>query len=80
MSDREDFLVELGTEELPPKALLKLATSFAEGITAGLTDASLEHDGVHMFATPRRLAVLVESLAISQQEGTKARSGGQRCL
>ncbi len=61
-----DFLVELGTEELPPKALLKLRDAFAEGISRGLDDARLEHGDVQSFATPRRLAVLVKALAGEQ--------------
>lgn len=75
MNDREDFLVELGTEELPPNALLKLATAFADGVTAGLADASLEFAGYQLFATPRRLAVLIESLATSQQDKNVQRRG-----
>ena len=42
MSEQKDFLVELGTEELPPKALLKLANAFAQGIADGLLDANLD--------------------------------------
>ena len=52
-----DFLVEIGTEELPPKSLLALAAAFADGITRGLNEAGLEHRAVERFATPRRLAV-----------------------
>ena len=55
-----DFLVELGTEELPPKALAKLAEAFCAGIEKGLKDAGL----APAQATPRRVAgVLVEQLA-----------------
>jgi glycyl-tRNA synthetase beta chain len=61
-----DFLVEIGTEELPPKALLKLSESFGSGLTAGLTTSALEFDSVKTFATPRRLAVLVRGLATEQ--------------
>jgi glycyl-tRNA synthetase beta chain len=58
-----DFLVELGTEELPPKALKNLMASFAETIEANLKAAELSFTAIKPFAAPRRLAVLVENLA-----------------
>ena len=66
MTTSADFLVELGTEELPPKALLKLRDAFSRGITEGLTSARLAHGEVHAFATPRRLSVLVKELQLTQ--------------
>jgi glycyl-tRNA synthetase beta chain len=66
MTASRDFLVEIGTEELPPKSLLTLAAAFADGIAKGLADAGLRHKGVEHFATPRRLAVRVRRL-IEQQ-------------
>jgi len=62
----EDFLVELGTEELPPLALPELERSFAAGIRQGLAEAGLPHGELRSFATPRRLAVLVRDLAVMQ--------------
>jgi len=59
----QDFLVELGVEELPPKALLALSTAFTKGIEQGLKDNDLDFDGVTAYATPRRLAVVVNGLA-----------------
>ena len=67
MSGAQDFLVELGTEELPPLALPELEAAFADGIRKGLDDATLPHGEVRSFATPRRLAVLVRELAGTQQ-------------
>lgn len=64
----QDFLVELGTEELPPKALKKLSDSFCSGIVNGLQAAGLPHAEVHAYAAPRRLAVLVTSLATQQPD------------
>lgn len=61
-----DFLVELGTEELPPRALLTLRDAFRDGIVAGLGAARLEHGEVLAYATPRRLAVLVADLLLEQ--------------
>jgi glycyl-tRNA synthetase beta chain len=58
-----DFLVELGTEELPPLALPELERAFAAGVRAGLTEAGLPFGELRSFATPRRLAVRVRDLA-----------------
>jgi glycyl-tRNA synthetase beta chain len=61
-----DFLVEIGTEELPPLALDELRQVFAQGISAGLAEAGIPHGEVHAFATPRRLAVRVRALESMQ--------------
>lgn len=63
-----DFLVELGTEELPPKALKKLAEAFLEGVEKGLVDAALSYEAARYYAAPRRLAILVEQLATQQPD------------
>ena len=60
------FLVEIGTEELPPKALKTLATSFADNVEAELNQAGLSFDKIEWFAAPRRLAVKVLNLATQQ--------------
>ena len=52
----QDFLVELGTEELPPKALKKLAEAFLAGVESGLKDAGLGYAKARYYAAPRRLA------------------------
>ena len=57
-----DFLVEIGTEELPPTSLKTLAKSFLEEISSGLCALALKFDDINYFATPRRLAVIVRSL------------------
>ena len=62
----QNFLVEIGTEELPPKALKTLATSFADNVEAELNQAGLTFDKIEWFATPRRLAVKVLNLATQQ--------------
>ena len=62
----QNFLVEIGTEELPPKALKTLATSFADNVEAELNQAGLIFDKIEWFAAPRRLAVKVLNLATQQ--------------
>lgn len=62
------FLVEIGTEELPPKALRSLAESFAANVTAELDAANLAHGEVKWFAAPRRLALKISNLAQSQPD------------
>ena len=65
---QQTFLVEIGTEELPPKALRSLAESFAANFTAELDSADITHGAVNWFAAPRRLALKVESLAAAQPD------------
>ena len=62
----QNFLVEIGTEELPPKALKALATSFADNVEAELNQTGLSFDKIEWFAAPRRLAVKVLNLATQQ--------------
>jgi glycyl-tRNA synthetase beta chain len=70
-----DFLVEIGTEELPPGALAELSAAFTEGICKGLAAARLEHTTAVSYATPRRLAVLVPKLAARQADQEIKRRG-----
>ncbi len=71
----QDFLVEIGTEELPPKALKKLSDSFTQGIEAGLKDAGLGYAEVKSFASPRRLAVRVKALDVQQTDKSVEKKG-----
>ncbi len=59
---KSDFLVEIGTEELPPKILKQLSEEFASGVLDGFTKHGLNYGGEQIFATPRRLAVLIKDL------------------
>ncbi|HEY5643267.1 MAG TPA: glycine--tRNA ligase subunit beta [Woeseiaceae bacterium] len=68
MSAASDFLVEIGTEELPPKALRSLMEAFGESLAAAVDDARLAHGKVHAWASPRRLAVMIEGLAAQQED------------
>ena len=60
----ESLLIELGTEELPPKALRALSSAFSANIVSGLAEAGLEHGAVSSFATPRRLAISITDLTV----------------
>ena len=71
----QNFLVEIGTEELPPKALKTLATSFADNVEVELSQAGLSFDKIEWFAAPRRLAVKVLNLA-TQQPGKEIEKRG----
>ncbi len=75
MTGTQSFLVELGTEELPPKALRKLASAFADGIANGLKDANLSIGECQVFAAPRRLAVLINDVPARQQDQNIQRRG-----
>ncbi|WP_285275813.1 glycine--tRNA ligase subunit beta [Halopseudomonas bauzanensis] len=71
----QDFLVELGTEELPPKALKRLAEAFLEGVEKGLNEAGLAYQSARYYAAPRRLAVVVDQLATQQPDRTSQMDG-----
>ena len=64
----QDFLVEIGTEELPPKALSLLSRSFATSVASGLKKQSLTYSQIKQFATPRRLALIVSDLCEHQED------------
>jgi len=70
-----DFLVEVGTEELPPKALRALMDAFANNLGADLDKSRLSHGEIKAFASPRRLAVLVNSLAYKQEDREVTQKG-----
>jgi len=60
----EDLLIELGTEELPPRALKSLSEAFSQGILEGLAARQLEHGAVRSFASPRRLALSIDAIQL----------------
>ena len=62
------LLVEIGTEELPPKALRALMQAFGDGLTAALDEVHLQHGDTQVYASPRRLAVIVDALEAKQQD------------
>lgn len=69
------LLIEIGTEELPPKALRELSEAFTEAIRTGLDKANLAHGDASSYATPRRLAVLVSELAAQQPDRETLKRG-----
>jgi glycyl-tRNA synthetase beta chain len=73
--DRRDLLIEIGTEELPPKALFDLSLAFERGIGEGLRKAGLPGGHISRFATPRRLAVRVDNLPVRQPDRRIERRG-----
>src|SRR5438105_2912918 len=75
MKKHEDFLVEIHTEELPPKALLKLGEAFCQQIKERLQKAELHFEDIKFFATPRRLAVFVKDLDAAQRDQVVERRG-----
>ncbi|MDJ0880316.1 MAG: glycine--tRNA ligase subunit beta [Gammaproteobacteria bacterium] len=70
-----DCLIELGTEELPPKALLTLSQAFTEAITRDLKEAGLVAESVERFATPRRLAILLKGVPLKQADQSVEKRG-----
>ncbi len=70
-----DLLIEIGTEELPPKALARLSKSFSDSICDQLRNRSLHFSVCHPYATPRRLAVLLSDLEESQPDKDINRPG-----
>ncbi len=80
MTDRadfssDDFLFELGTEELPPKALLRLSDALTEELLTGLREAGLAFGSHQSYAAPRRMAVLIRDVAASTPEQAVERKG-----
>ncbi|VFP87260.1 glycine--tRNA ligase subunit beta [Candidatus Erwinia haradaeae] len=65
---KENFLVEIGTEELPPKILRYLAETFEKNFISELKNASLTYQEIRWFATPRRLALFVRQLTLIQPD------------
>ncbi len=75
MKEFDDLLIELGTEELPPKALAKLSRAFHQGVEQGLKNAELTFDEIRPYATPRRLALVISKLQTKQPDRVVERRG-----
>ena len=75
MATSKHLLFELGSEELPPKTLLKLSNALLAGIVQGLQAAELTFTASKAYATPRRLAVFIENLSTAQPDKTVEKRG-----
>lgn len=75
MTETQDLLFELGTEELPPTTLKYLSQALADGFAAGLQAAGLSYSTLQHFATPRRLAIITKDCATCQQDRKVERRG-----
>ena len=75
MTDKQDLLFELGTEELPPLALNRLSRALADEFTAGLKEASLDFSELSFYATPRRLAIKASNCDTRQADREIMRRG-----
>jgi glycyl-tRNA synthetase beta chain len=75
MTNTSDLLIEIGTEELPPKALSKLSAAFSQGIITGLKKAGLVASESISYASPRRLAIHLKDVPIAQADQTQERRG-----
>ena len=75
MSERADLLVEIGTEELPPGALRRLARALGDGLHRELDEARLEPGEVEIFAAPRRLAARIRDVRRAQDDQSMERRG-----
>lgn len=72
---KETLLIELGTEELPPRALNNLSDAFKAGIESELKAKKLQYSEIKAFATPRRLALVISDLQSEQEDYTNERRG-----
>jgi len=75
MTETRNLLIEIGTEELPPKALRRLSEAFADGMSQALDDAGLAFEGIQPYAAPRRLALLIRALPVTQKDRETVRRG-----
>ena len=75
MEQTRDFLFELGTEELPPVALLGLSQALTQGVINRLQKAGLSYRAIQSYGTPRRLALLITDLLVQQPDRLQERRG-----
>jgi len=73
--DKADLVFEIGTEELPPKALKKLSVALGASVEKQLQEAKLTYAKLRVLATPRRLAFVIEQLVCAQAEQSIERRG-----
>ena len=75
MSNKKDLLIEIGTEDLPARLVLPLATEFADLLTKQFTSNHLTFAKHNVFCTPRRIALVVNELDCKQKDQQSERKG-----
>ena len=75
MTEKQDLLIEIGTEELPPKSLKNLGVSFHEEMSQALKKNELDFKHINWYATPRRLSLVISGLETSQKDKKIQRRG-----
>ena len=75
MADTRDFLLEIGTEEMPSAPLMNAAGQLAKLVASGLDESGLSHGDVRVISTPRRLAALVPAVSTATEEVHEVRRG-----
>jgi glycyl-tRNA synthetase beta chain len=75
MSKTQNLLIEIGTEELPPKSLKKLAIAFKDEIVKSLNAEELKFSDANWYATPRRLSLILNDLELTQEDKQQQRRG-----
>jgi glycyl-tRNA synthetase beta chain len=75
VEQKQDLLVEIGTEELPPTALKRLSEAFGEQLSKQFSEQNIAHGDSSVFASPRRLALLVRDVSSRQPNQETQRRG-----
>jgi len=75
MAETLDFLLEVGTEEMPSAPLIHAIKQFGQLVGKGLDEAGLSHGAVSAMSTPRRLTVIVKDVATATQEVHEVKRG-----
>ena len=75
MAETRDFLLEIGTEEMPSAPLMNAAGQLGGLVAKGLDAAGLAHGEVRVISTPRRLAALVADVAVATDEIHEVKRG-----
>ena len=68
MTTTADLLIEVGTEELPPKTLSKLSAALTEHLCNSLKEAGITFNDVTPYSSPRRLAIVIKDIAAFQAD------------
>ncbi len=75
MTPSRDLLIEIGTEELPPKALRRMRDALRTSLDTLLDENRLAHGSSHAYATPRRLALLIRDVPVAQPDREVTKRG-----